>query len=200
MAVETSASQSGDGGPKRDGPSPSRAAKDRTERNALIDSLYRTYHARLLRHFWRLHHHRDELEDLAAEVFARLCACDMAPLRERPGAMVFRVANFVSADSYKAKGRLKRNGQKDFDCDIPHDLPDRAPDQEQRLAWRQDIRLALDIANTLPPKGAQAFILFRFHGLSTLEIAARQGVAVKTIENHIAASTQKFQSAYQAAA
>jgi len=175
-------------------------AQDRAERTALIDGLYRTYRTRLLRHFWRLHHARDELEDLVAEVFVRLCTCDMAPLRERPGAMVFRVANFVSADVYKARGRLKRNGQQDFDCDVPHDLPDREPDQEQRLAWRQDIKTALDIANTLPPKGAKAFILFRFHGLTAPEIAQIQGVAVKTIEKHIAASTQKFQSAYPAAA
>jgi RNA polymerase sigma-70 factor (ECF subfamily) len=176
------------------------AAQDRAERAAIIDGLYRTYRKRLLRHFWRLHHHRDELEDLVADVFVRLCACDLAPLRERPGAMVYRVANFVSADAYKARGRLKRAGQQDFDCDVPHDLPDREPDQEQRLAWRQDIKAALDVANSLPPKGAKAFILFRFHGLSTAEIAKMQGVAPKTIENHIAASTQRFQSAYQVAA
>jgi DNA-directed RNA polymerase specialized sigma24 family protein len=101
------------------------------------------------------------------------------------------------AAAYKSKGRKKRSGQQDFDCDLPHDLVDSEPDQEQRLAWRQDIKAALDIAETLPPKGAKAFILYRFHGLSTVEIANMQGVAVKTIENHIAVSTSKFHSAYQ---
>ncbi len=60
------------------------AAANGLGRDAIIEGLYRTYRSRLLRHFWRLHHPRDDLEDLVAEVFVRLCACDLALLRERP--------------------------------------------------------------------------------------------------------------------
>jgi len=175
------------------------AAPNSNERDQIIDDLYRTYRTRLLRHFWRRQHHRDDLEDLVAEVFVRLCTCEIVFLKERPGAMVFRVANFVSADTYKSRGRKKRSGQRAFDCDVPQDLADEEPDPEQRLAWRQDIKAALEIANSLPPKGGEAFILFRFCGMTTLEIAMKQNVSVKTVENHIAASTSKFHSAYRAA-
>lgn len=58
------------------------------------------------------------------------------------------------------------------------------PEQAARLSMLQE-RLEEVIANDLPEKCRTVFILSRFEGKSTKEIAGLLGLSTKTVENHI---------------
>ena len=57
---------------------------------------------------------------------------------------------------------------------------------EQHASSSEDLRALLQVVNQLPPKCRKVLLLRMLEGLSQKEIAARLGIAVSTVEKHLA--------------
>jgi len=62
---------------------------------------------------------------------------------------------------------------------------------EQQVDRGQQMRLLLQAVNGLPPKCRDVFVLRMIDGLSQREIAERLGIAVSTVEKHLARGLQQ---------
>jgi RNA polymerase sigma-70 factor (ECF subfamily) len=169
-------------------------SQDILERQRLLAELFRDHSRRLRRVFVRRGHGADDALDLVQEVFVRLARCDLALLQARPGSMVFRVARFVSVDARRRQQTQVRIGLGVWDSLADVEVDDGQPSPEQRMIWRQAIQSAVAAIRSLPPKGGQAYWLYRVGECSQREIANIQGVSMKTVEKHIAASAARFRA------
>ncbi len=165
------------------------AAKDHARR---IDALYRSHADVLRRCFRRRGHNTETCEDLVQEVFMRLVSVEPMLLVERPIAMLFRVARFVSADLYRKRYSRRKGGLEIEPAASNYISVDEGPTPEQMLIWRDAIAEIFAYAGTLPKRRAEALVLHRIHNLTHIEIAARQGVTVKTVEKQIAIGARTF--------
>lgn len=69
----------------------------------------------------------------------------------------------------------------------------RQPDQ--RASRNEDLRLLLLVVNELPPRCRKVLLLRMVDGLSQKEIAARLGIAVSTVEKHLAKALHQSRNA-----
>jgi RNA polymerase sigma-70 factor (ECF subfamily) len=161
-------------------------------RRRVLTALFREHSKKLERFFARSGHSSSDVMDLVQDVFVRLWSCDLDLLTERPGYMVYRTARFVSIDAIRRRRVLARVGIGTWVDLADVEIGDNAPSQEQRLVWREAIAGAIAAIRSLPPKGGQVYWMSRVSEMSYREIAAKQGVSMRTVENHIAATASRF--------
>jgi RNA polymerase sigma-70 factor (ECF subfamily) len=162
------------------------------KRRRVLDQLYRTHRGRLVRFFRRRGHKGDVSEDLIHDVFVRLSGLPDELLIERPGAMAYRLAKFVSVEVYRKSARQRQAG---FECDSEggdFDSVDSAPTPEQMTVYRETVSAIYRLASALPKRCGEVVILHRIHGWSPSEIAAKKGVSVKTVECHVTLGRKRF--------
>ncbi len=61
-------------------------------------------------------------------------------------------------------------------------------DPSEILEHQQRIQRLSEALETLPPRRREAFLLYRFDGLSQSEIAERMEISISMVEKHIAAA------------
>lgn len=166
----------------------SRVAIDDTGRvSESLESLARRYHEELLRILRTRLPSEQDAADLAQEAYARLLRYQGQHSEEELRRMLFRIARNLLTDHWRWR-RLRGVGMQlpidDLDFEIESGQPthDRHVDSAQRLGRLEDIILAM------PEKRRTVFILSRIEGLTNAEIAERCGIAVKTVEKHIASA------------
>lgn len=175
------------------GRSESGRGRERPIDSAVLEQLFRTYRKKVRLFFQRRGHDADVAEDLTQEVFLRLSTLSPQLLEERPQAMIFRVARFTSVDAIRKQ--MKNDGANDMNSAVElksFAIVDGTPSAEQLLIWRDAIRTIQDLANNLPRRRAEAITLHRLCGWTQPEIAARQGVTLKTVEKQISAGAAVF--------
>jgi len=161
----------------------------------IIKSLEWPYRTGLPRSFWRLHHPKDAFEARAAHLLLRIRAYRFAPSNEHLACIAFRAAsNSLSADAKVAKRRWKRSGQHTFQRDVPQNLLDLQPHQEEHLARCRDCAASLD-REPIRARARRRFLFAPFDALTSLWITTTPTVAIKTVEKQIAESKLKFLSA-----
>ena len=174
-------------------PGPGAGPSER-QHQRLLGELFRVHAKPLERYFRRRGHSANDAPDLVQDVFVRLARCDHGLISARPGAMVFRLARFVSIDTHRRLRAQSGLGLAACDSLEAAKVEDGQPSPEQRVVWRQAIGEAVAAMKALPPKGGRAYWLYRVGELSQREIAAIQGVSLKTVEKQIAASAGRFQA------
>ncbi len=150
------------------------------------------YYQELLRLISRSTGCRDKAQDVVQEAYARILA--RKPLGGAPTlrgdaapdsgqrALLYVTAKNIAIDEQRLHQRRPHD-----DIDTP-ELQLRAPradEPEQRLHDRQTMERLLAIIDALPPRCRQAFALYKFDGLSQIEIAAQMGISVNMVEKHI---------------
>ncbi|KAB8065087.1 sigma-70 family RNA polymerase sigma factor [Janthinobacterium violaceinigrum] len=150
------------------------------------------YYQELLRLISRSTGCRDKAQDVVQEAYARILArepqggapalrADAAP-DSGQRALLYVTAKNIVIDEQRLHQRRPHD-----DIDTPQ-LQLRAPradEPEQRLHDRQTMERLLAIIESLPPRCRQAFALYKFDGLSQIEIAAQMGISVNMVEKHI---------------
>jgi RNA polymerase sigma-70 factor (ECF subfamily) len=132
-----------------------------------LAELYRRYagwlHARI-----RARYGRDAADDLVHEAYLRIAPYQAEGIRS-PQSLLLRIASNLALDGLARDGvrnRFQQTSSAPADAfDSPHEA----------LLLKQIIR-------SIPEKDREVFLLSRFGGLTHAQIAARLGVAVKTVE------------------
>src|SRR5438067_7206661 len=137
---------------------------------------------RFLRRFMKS---RDAIDDLAQEAFLRAFAAESARLIESPKAFLFKVAKNLALNALAKQSSVTIEPLGDFEGqEVLEDSSQAAVDDA--VDGRERIRVLARAIAALPPQCAKVFILRKMQGLSQKEIAARLGISVRTVENHVA--------------
>lgn len=149
---------------------------------AVFDSLVNEFRPALMSYFSRRIGVKDEIPDLIQEVFVRLVrregVADLASVR----GYVFETAHSVVIDWLRRYESHRRGAHESFDSQL-HGGVDCATDQ--LLINREDLDCLISALMELPERTRAVFILRRMESMKFRDIAARLGVSLSTVEQHM---------------
>lgn len=145
------------------------------------------YYRELLSFLSRVVGDRDTAADLAQESYARVLAAQQAgrPAQD-PRALLYRTARNLVIDQHRrakvraATGEAASPDGEDPGLDGLAGPRSREPDVI--VASREGLAAVVATIDELPPRCREAFILYKFDGLSYAEIAERMGISPRTVE------------------
>lgn len=138
------------------------------------------YGPALRRYFMRRANSADA-DDLVQDVFVQLQARGSGAEIDNVEGYLFRTAANVLARRYQ-QGRWRWGSQVPLEH-VPELADDLSP--ERILMGKQSLERVLRSMDDLPPRAAQAFLLFRFEHLSQEAVAKRMGVSIKAVQKFL---------------
>jgi RNA polymerase sigma factor (sigma-70 family) len=148
----------------------------------LLETWSRRYRAALLRYFQRRMPPGADREDLVQEVFLRLARReDLAGVENIDGYLFHAAANVLT--DWRRKQVTHRASVHDS---LPDTLEDVGLSAERVLIGKDTVRSLIAALGALPERTRAVFMLYHFQGLSHADIGRRLGIAIRTVEDHIA--------------
>jgi len=149
-------------------------------------SVFERYYRELLNFLSRAVRDRDTAADLAQESYARVLTAQQAgqPIRD-PRALLYRTARNLMVDQHRradVRGEAGLAAGDERIADLDGVSGPAALEPETILASREDLSAVLAAIDKLPPRCREAFILYKFDGLSYADIAKQMGISVRTVE------------------
>lgn len=131
---------------------------------------------------------RSMAADLAQESYARVYAAQLSGAGvANPRALLYRVARNLVIDHYRhaevRTGVELPAGEAQTEADQAHGPRHLEP--EVAAASQQGVQALAQTIDGLPPRCREAFMLNRIEGHSYAEVAARMGISVKAVEQHL---------------
>jgi len=144
----------------------------------------------LARYLARICASRDDVQDVMQEAYLQVfCALRQSgPEGHTPAALLYTTARNIAFSRHRhrkvvaAAASAVTEGEK---------LRREQAGIEQQVDRGQQMRRVLQAVNGLPPKCRDVFVLRMIDGLSQREIAERLGIAVSTVEKHLARGLQQ---------
>jgi RNA polymerase sigma-70 factor (ECF subfamily) len=127
-------------------------------------------------------------DDLVQESFLRLLRARTAGPIENTRAFLFTIARNVALSQIRHRRRLYPDGVAEIESGV---VPDDRADTAEAVARRQEVGLLHEALAALPERCREVLVLRRIHGMSQKDIAARLGIAEKTVENHSLLALEK---------
>ena len=144
------------------------------------------YYRELLGFLSRAVRDRDTAADLVQEIYARVLAAQQGGHTvHNPRALLYQTARNLVIDHH-------RHGDVRASVEVPAG-PDEADtahasrntEPETAVSSQQGVQALAAAIDNLPPRCRQAFMLNRFDGMTYAQVAARMGISVKAVEQHI---------------
>lgn len=161
-------------------PAPARAGVEH-----VIAALSRRFRGPLRRFFQKRRIPRDDVDDLIQDVFVRLAARPNIESMERLEAYLFTTAANLLHDRHRREVSHATHAHEPFDESL-HDHLVQTDGPERALLATQVIARLVDALFELPERTRVAFVLYHVEDYPHAEIAKRLGIAVSTIEKHMA--------------
>ncbi len=155
-----------------------------------IQNLFRDHNDTLLR-FLRARLKSDaDAREAAQEAYCRLLQLDQADQPSFLRAYLFKVASNVATDIIRQ--RLTRKTVEPADDE--HWTP---ASQERTLSAKQQLIAVQKALEQLPPRCREAFLLSRYDGFGTVEIAARLNVSDRMVRSYLTRALEHLRSALE---
>ena len=153
-----------------------------------ISGAYQSTYSQLVRFFRNRLDNSNDADDLSQDVFTLwLNRKEKTPVKESR-AYLFKIANHVLIDHWRRNQRQTTSETPIDEVIHEFNLEQRQADPSEILEHQQRIQLLSDALETLPPRRREAFLLYRFDGLSQSEVAERMEISISMVEKHIAAA------------
>lgn len=154
-----------------------------TATKAIADSdhaalVYSQHHAELIRFLRRLCGDSALAEDLAQEAGLRLVMTMRRESIAQPRAFLFHAAANLARDQLRRRLVVQEHASRSDDWE-------QAPGADQIASLHQEVASVAKAVAELPSRAREVLQLARIEGYSQKEIAARLGIAPKTVENHL---------------
>jgi RNA polymerase sigma-70 factor (ECF subfamily) len=140
--------------------------------------LYADCYPELIRFLKRVSSDAAQAEDLAQEAGIRLIALARREPVENPRAFLFHAAANLARDQLRR--RMVADGHAALQM-----LPEPALGADHVASAREEVAVVAKEIQNLPRRAREVLLLARVEGLAQKEIAARLGLAPKTVENHL---------------
>jgi RNA polymerase sigma factor (sigma-70 family) len=132
-----------------------------------------------LQHNWR---NKSDIADLRQEIYVRVLEAAQSQIPNNAAQFMFRTARNLLTDRVRREHVVPIEAADLDGLEIAVDEP--GPDRT--LIARDELRYLQTALDLLPPRCREAFVLGRIEGLSGREIAARMGIGVATVSEHLA--------------
>ncbi|WP_420223481.1 RNA polymerase sigma factor [Pigmentiphaga litoralis] len=144
-----------------------------------------SYYRELLNFCLRALSDRDAAVDTVQETYARvLSAGRSGEAIADPRAFLYRTARNVMTDDFRRADVRQHASLDDLTVeDEPVSAVNRQP--EERCASSQYATAIVTVIEGLPPRCREAFVMFKFDGMSYVQIAEAMGISVRTVEMHL---------------
>lgn len=145
------------------------------------------FHRELLNFLARQVCDRDTAADLVQESYARVYAALQAGASVRdPRALLYTTARHLVTDHYR-RGAVRTTGISAEEGQVEADdcLGPAAAEPDALLASKQGVAAMVATIETLPPRCREAFMLYKFDGLSYAQVAQQMGISTRTVEMHL---------------
>lgn len=154
-----------------------------TDEPGLLEVMYRAEAGKLSAYFHRRLRGDDEPSDYVQEVFARLARHMPQGIIRQPHHYLRRIAqNLLFERSRRLKTRVMFN----YVPISPALEPSVLPDQEQGLEMDDIMTIYRRALDALPARTRDVFVLHRVDELTYKEIGERLGIAIPTVQYHVA--------------
>jgi RNA polymerase sigma-70 factor (ECF subfamily) len=157
-----------------------------SEASTSVEALSRKYHSVLVRYFSRRRLAFSDAQDLAQEVFARLARPGTLDGIDRAGAYLFTTAANLLVEFHRYRLVRSSNPPEDF-CEAIQRAAEFTP--ERLLEGRQELELIMQALRSMPERMRNVFVLARLENIPRAEIAARLGIAKRTVEQDLTTAT-----------
>jgi len=136
----------------------------------------------LLRFLWRVWPKRHEVLDIRQESYARVYEAAQKSRPQAPKAFLFATAKHIMADRVRRERivSIHAGGENDYLNVLIDEIS-----PEQRVGAHQELVRLARAFDRLSPKCREVVWLRRVKELSQREVAARLGLAEKTVEKHL---------------
>lgn len=132
-----------------------------------------------LRYHWQ---HRADISDLLQEIYVRVYDAARTAMPSSTRSFVFSTARNLLIDKVRHQHVIPLQAVENLDAlGVAADVP--GPDVHTMA--REELRRVQAALEHLPPRSREAIVLFQIDGLSRREIAARMGIAEKTVTWHL---------------
>lgn len=154
-----------------------------------FDELVEETKADLAAYLGRLVSSPEDVQDVMQEAYMKVyCALrDSGPDGHTPAGLLYTVARNISISRLRHLQVVERTATV---VEVVEELRTATPSTEDKVSNQQKQRSLLLAVNGLPPKCREVFTLRMIHGQSQRAIAERMGIAVSTVEKHLARGLQ----------
>lgn len=141
-------------------------------------------HLPLLRRFLaRLLPRKHDIDDVAQEAYLRAFQAEKQTTVHSPRAFLFRIARNIALNELNRKSRVMTDYIEDS---LARDVLDDTGGPDEHAAQQQRLALFCEAVATLPVQCRRTFLLMKVYGHSQKEVARELGIAVSTVEKHVA--------------
>jgi RNA polymerase sigma factor (sigma-70 family) len=136
----------------------------------------------LVRYLYRTWPRPQEVYDLRQDIYVRVYESAITSRPLSPKAFLFATARHLMTDKFRRQRIVSIDAVEDLEA-LNVLVDDISP--ERRTSAHQDLRRLAAAIDGLPPKCRETVWLRRVDDLSQKEVAAKLGIAEKTVEKHV---------------
>lgn len=153
------------------------------KRKDLIESVFNEHNETLLRFLLTRLQSESDAHEVAQEAYVRLLNLDDLDTVSYLQAYLFKIANNIAIDRLRSKQRFTKFKSLIF---VNHEHPS----EEEVAMTAEKVKLVTGYINELPPKCREAFLLSRFNGLGTEEIAKMMHLSSRMVRKYLVRATE----------
>ena len=157
------------------------AERLRNDDKKVIDEIFAMYHMRIFRFSVAYLKNEDDAYDIVQDVFIKVWESRLSIQPDTNfDAFIFTIAKNTVLSLF----RKRLTEQKYFDY-LSQNATSNSHDTEEQTDYVFLRQKYQQLVETLPEKRKEIFVLSREKGLTNKEIALRQGISEKTVEDHL---------------
>ena len=168
--------------------------RDSSVKPATIEEAYRKRSGSLSRFLSRFLDSPVEIEDVLQEAFLKAFEAERKSHIRAPEAFLFKTAKNLALNVISSRRRRRTDTVADFEA-LPvisdvHVIANLNPETQQEI--EDQLSHAQQIIQQLTPRVREVFVLRKVYGFSHKEIARELGIAISTVEKHVASGLQQM--------